>query len=199
MPHTPIYFGGIFVERPDGVTFQRIAGLYSRCIPPKNQLIINQMTNYDFSQLLSRKKSWEWENESVVDGHPILPMSVADTDFVSPREVTQTLREIIHGGELGYPSYPKDHQEVFANWQKQQHGWVLGFRETGWSQDEIHRFLIEDASLGFNRGDSFGANGSGFVRINCAVPELRIDEAIQRLSKAFQSQDNQYPRLLSDE
>ncbi len=59
------------------------------------------------------------------------------------------------------------------------------FRGTGWNQDEIQRFLIEDAGLGFNRGDSFGANGTGFARINCAVPESRIDEAIQRLTNAF--------------
>jgi len=62
--------------------------------------------------------------------------------------------------------------------------WV-DFRDTGWSQDEIQRFLVEDAGLGFNRGDAFGASGTGFVRINCAVPERRIDEAIQRLSNAF--------------
>ena len=62
------------------------------------------------------------------------------------------------------------------------------FRETGWTQDEIQRFLVEDAGLGFNRGDSFGTSGTGFVRINCAVPQCRIDEAIQRLRQAFQSQ-----------
>jgi cystathionine beta-lyase len=83
------------------------------------------MPNYDFSQPLARKKSWKWEYESVVDGHRVLPMSVADTDFVSPREVTATLRAIVDGGEFGYPSYPEDHQQVFANWQKQQHGWEL--------------------------------------------------------------------------
>jgi len=364
----------------------------------------------------------------MVDGHRVLPMSVADTDFISPREVTSTLQEIVDRGEFGYPSYPDDHQEIFATWQKKQHGWELDpddvviasgllsslalmldcvsnpgegviiftpvyqnffkvitsagrvpvccdlicdesnhwhidfpayqqlceksdtraliicnphnpvgrawqaeelrslvsiaqannvivfsdeihadfvydlpfnptikvadntrgimtlssggkifnigglfasyamteddtlkkvlqkaldklhweqdtfsawgsytayrygfqyrdevvgyirkmqarlvdalnempfpvkaclpeatyllwvdFRGTSWTQDEIHRFLVEDAGLGFNRGDSFGANGSGFVRINCAVPERRIDEAIQRLSNAFQS------------
>ena len=62
------------------------------------------------------------------------------------------------------------------------------FRETGWTQDEIQRFLVEDAGLGFNRGDSFGTSGTGFVRINCAVPQCGIDEAIQRLRQAFQSQ-----------
>jgi cystathionine beta-lyase len=387
------------------------------------------MPNYDFSQPLARKKSWKWEYESIVDGHRVLPMSVADTDFVSPREVTATLRAIVDGGEFGYPSYPGDHQQVIASWQKQQRGWELDpdnviiangllsslhlmlesistagegviiftpvfqnffdvisgtervplccnlicdennrwqldfpayqklcekadtkavvicnphnplgrawqaeelrslvsiaqannvivfsdeihadfvydqpfnptikvadskqgimtltsggkifnigglfasyamtedeklksnllealgkihweqdtfsawgsytaykyglsyrdqvvsyirqmqtrlvdalnempfpvkaclpeatyllwadFRETGWTQDEIQRFLVEDAGLGFNRGDSFCTSGTGFVRINCAVPECRIDEAIQRLRHAFQSQ-----------
>ena len=59
------------------------------------------------------------------------------------------------------------------------------FRDTGWTQDEIQRFLVEDAGLGVSRGDSFGASGTGFVRMNCAVPECRIDEAIQRLRNAL--------------
>ncbi len=388
------------------------------------------MSNYDFSEPLSRKKSWKWEYESVVDGHSVIPMSVADTDFVSPREVTNALREIIDSEEIGYPSYPDDHREVFAAWQNKQHGWDLDaanviiangllsslvlmletvsapgegviiftpvyhnffdvitgvdrvplccdlicdensywsvdfsayqslcekidtkaviicnphnpvgrawrseelrslvriaqdnnvivfsdeihadfvfdqpfnptikvadnsqgimtltsggkifnigglfasyavtedenlkqvlqqaleklhweqntfcawgsytaykygfqyrdevvsyirkmqtklvdalndmpfpikaslpeatyllwadFRGTGWTQDEIQRFLVEDAGLGFNRGDSFGASGSGFVRINCAVPEVRIDEAIQRLRNALKNRN----------
>ncbi len=63
--------------------------------------------------------------------------------------------------------------------------WV-DFRDSGWNPDEIHRFLVEDAGLGFNRGDSFGANGAGFARINCAVPESRIDEAIRRLQRGFE-------------
>jgi len=83
------------------------------------------MSKYDFSQPLSRKNSWKWEYESIVDGHRVLPLSVADTDFVSPREVTEALREVIDGGEFGYPSYPDDHREVFATWQKKQHGWEL--------------------------------------------------------------------------
>jgi cystathionine beta-lyase len=391
------------------------------------------MPNYDFSQPLSRKKSWKWEYESIVDGHRVLPMSVADTDFISPREVTETLREIVDSGEFGYCSYPDDHRETLAAWQKKQHDWevdpdnvviangllsslvlmldaisapsdgviiftpvyqnffevitgagraplccdltcdennhwhvdisayqslcekpdtkavvicnphnpvgrawraeelrsivriaqannvivfsdeihadfvyelpfnptikvadstqgimtlssggktfnigglfgsyaitedehlkkilqkaldklsweqdtfsawgsytafkygfqyrdeVVGyvrqmqtrlvdalnempfpikaclpeatyllwadFRGTGWTQDEIQRFLVEDAGLGVNRGDSFGTSGTGFVRINCAVPESRIDEAIQRLRNAFQSQSDNF-------
>jgi len=389
------------------------------------------MLEYDFSRPLFRKRSWKWECESVVDGHRVLPMSVADTDFVSPREVTETLREVVDGEQFGYCSYPEDHEQVFADWQRKQHAWELDsnnvliangllsslvlmldavtapgeevilftpvyqsffsvisgaervpvccdlvcdennywsldvsayralcertdtravvicnphnpvgrawqaeelrsmvkiaqannmvvfsdeihadfvydqpfnptikaaddtrgimtlcsggkvfnvggmfssyaiseddrlrkilqealarlkweqstfsawgsysgyksgyqyrdevvryirkmqikmvealnqmpfpvraslpeatyllwvdFRETGWDADEIQRFLVEEAGLGFNRGDSFGANGAGFARINCAVPESRIDEAIRRLSKTFSKRND---------
>ena len=384
------------------------------------------MPNYDFSQPFTRQKSWKWEQESIVDGHRVLPMSVADTDFVSPREVTAVLRDMADGAEFGYCAYPDDHRQVFAEWQIRQHDWALDpddvvisngllsslvlmleavsrpgdaviiftpvyhnfadaingagrvpvccdlicdadsywsldfanyealcerpdtravlicnphnpvgrawsaeelrslvriaqandvivfsdeihadfvydrpfnptmkaaddtrgimtltsggktfnlgglfasyamsedadlkktlqtaldklhwhqerfsawgsytafksgyryrdevvayirrmqiklvdalnrmpfpvsavlpeatfllwadFRGLGWSPDEIHRFLIEDAGLGFSRGDSFGANGAGFARINCAVPESRMDEAIRRLQDSF--------------
>ena len=83
------------------------------------------MSEYDFSQPLERKCSYKWENEGVVDGHRVLPMSVADMDFVSPHEVTAVFREFVDGGEFGYGAYPADHPEVFAEWQKRRHGWEL--------------------------------------------------------------------------
>jgi len=79
--------------------------------------------------------------------------------------------------QMPYPVHAAMPEATYLLW--------VDFRGTGWSQDEIHRFLVEDAGLGFNRGDSFGASGAGFARINCAVPESRIDEAIARLSNAF--------------
>jgi|GEM_PF-922574 len=94
-------------------------------ISPIDQSLMKPMSKYDFSHPLCRKRSWKWDYESVVDGHNVLPMSVADTDFISPREVTATLREIIDGGEFGYCSYPEDHREVFATWQNKQHDWEL--------------------------------------------------------------------------
>ena len=59
------------------------------------------------------------------------------------------------------------------------------FRETGWTQDRLHEFLVKDAAIGFNRGDTFGLAGTGFTRINCAVCEAKVDEALNRLENAF--------------
>lgn len=62
--------------------------------------------------------------------------------------------------------------------------WV-DFNGTGWSPDRIFDFQVKDASLGFNRGDAFGKAGAGFARVNCAVCEAKIDEALRRLENAF--------------
>ena len=62
--------------------------------------------------------------------------------------------------------------------------WV-DFSQTNWSADRIAKFLIEDAALGVNRGDSFGQAGAKFARVNCAVCERKIDEALSRLENAF--------------
>ena len=81
------------------------------------------MPRYDFSQPHARQRSWKWSVENVVDGYPVLPMSVADTDFISPHEVTETLREIADNAQFGYATVPDDQCEVIAAWQKNQHGW----------------------------------------------------------------------------
>ena len=83
------------------------------------------MPRYDFSVPVDRRRSWKWECENIVDGHAVLPMSVADTDFISPYEVTETLRDIVDNGQFGYSRYPDDEREVIAAWQQKQHGWKV--------------------------------------------------------------------------
>ncbi len=59
------------------------------------------------------------------------------------------------------------------------------FSPTGWSADRIVDFLVRDAAIGFNRGDSFGMAGARFARCNLAVCQARVDEALNRLNDAF--------------
>ncbi|SUH01350.1 aminotransferase [Salmonella enterica subsp. enterica] len=40
---------------------------------------------YDFNETYQRTASEKWEYDSVINGFPVIPMSVADTDLVSPR------------------------------------------------------------------------------------------------------------------
>ncbi|MGQ9686447.1 MAG: aminotransferase class I/II-fold pyridoxal phosphate-dependent enzyme, partial [Thiobacillaceae bacterium] len=60
----------------------------------------------------------------------------------------------------------------------------LDCRDLGWSDRELHRRLI-DAGLGLTPGSQFGPEGSGFMRLNYALPRDRLRLALERLKGAW--------------
>ncbi|MBI4051871.1 MAG: LL-diaminopimelate aminotransferase [Elusimicrobia bacterium] len=65
-------------------------------------------------------------------------------------------------------------QSTFYIWTRTPHGW---------SSQETCEKLLEEASLIATPGDGFGPNGEGFIRFTLTVPEPRLQEALERLSK----------------
>ena len=62
----------------------------------------------------------------------------------------------------------------------------LDCRGMGFASDkELRTFFIGEAKLGLSPGSSFGREGSGFMRLNFAVPTPTMDEAILRLEGAL--------------
>ena len=62
----------------------------------------------------------------------------------------------------------------------------LDCRGLGFESDrELRRFFVQKAKLGLSPGISFGREGSGFMRLNFAVPTPVMDEALARLEKAL--------------
>ena len=62
--------------------------------------------------------------------------------------------------------------------------WV-DFDGTGMSRDEFTRRVEQDAKIAANHGPTFGQGGDSFLRFNIATPRARIQEAVERLAKAF--------------
>lgn len=61
----------------------------------------------------------------------------------------------------------------------------LDFRKLGLAGKELSHFLITEAKLGLNSGDSFGTDGNGFMRMNLGCTHATVDEAMQRLEAAI--------------
>lgn len=59
----------------------------------------------------------------------------------------------------------------------------LDFRGTGIDADELDRRIIYDAKLWLDSGKIFGKTGTGFQRINVAVPRKTIEECMERIKK----------------
>lgn len=61
----------------------------------------------------------------------------------------------------------------------------LDCRELGLGDRELREFFSSKAGLGLSPGLSFGKEGSGFMRLNFAVPTEVLEDALSRLSGAL--------------
>lgn len=62
--------------------------------------------------------------------------------------------------------------------------WV-DFSETGLSDEEVTKALVEKGRVALNSGDSFGIGGKGYQRINLACPRSMVEEGLNRIKKAI--------------
>ena len=63
----------------------------------------------------------------------------------------------------------------------------LDFRAFKMTDQQLKKFIIENAALALNDGSSFGIGGSGFQRINIACPRKTLELALTQLAKACNS------------
>ncbi|MDD5160421.1 MAG: pyridoxal phosphate-dependent aminotransferase [Sulfuricurvum sp.] len=61
----------------------------------------------------------------------------------------------------------------------------LDCRALGFGDRELREFFVHKAGLGLSPGLSFGKEGSGFMRLNFAVPTSVLGDALDRLGKAL--------------
>jgi len=66
----------------------------------------------------------------------------------------------------------------------------LDFRALGIPDKELDDLILHKAGLWLDAGPMFGAGGEGFQRINIACPRAVLENALERLKKAFSSQAN---------
>lgn len=61
----------------------------------------------------------------------------------------------------------------------------LDFSAYGLTDDELARFLHDDAKVILNRGTDFGKEGTGHARLNIAAPKTTIEEICRRIADAL--------------
>lgn len=65
----------------------------------------------------------------------------------------------------------------------------LDCRELGMDNEELRRFMIEDAKIGLNEGYTFGRSLSGFMRLNAACPRAVLEKALKQLKEAVDKKE----------
>ncbi|MGD2026837.1 MAG: aminotransferase class I/II-fold pyridoxal phosphate-dependent enzyme [Anaerolineales bacterium] len=94
---------------------------------------------YDFDTSISRRDTncVKWDRVEP----DVLPLWVADMDFLAPPVVTRALKETIDHGIFGYPFFGSQVQEAVTEWMAKRHGWQV---------DPAHVVLIPGVVTGFN-------------------------------------------------
>ncbi len=62
--------------------------------------------------------------------------------------------------------------------------WV-DFKNTGMGREEFTARVEQKAKIAANHGPTFGKGGDSFLRFNLGAPRAQIEEAVERLQKAF--------------
>ena len=94
---------------------------------------------YNFDQLINRRESDSIKWNLYEDD--ILPLWVADTDFLSPPAVVSSLQERINHGIFGYPIIQDTTKQAIQQWLLKRHNWKI-------NTDDI--ILIPGVVQGFN-------------------------------------------------
>lgn len=63
----------------------------------------------------------------------------------------------------------------------------LDFKSLNKTGEEIHNALVNIGKIALNDGSAYGAQGSGFFRINIACPRSILEDGLERIKKAVES------------
>ncbi len=61
----------------------------------------------------------------------------------------------------------------------------MDFTDYGMKNDDLMKFLLKNAGVALNDGGRFGTGGDGWLRINVGCPRSVLQEALNKLEKAF--------------
>ena len=61
----------------------------------------------------------------------------------------------------------------------------LSFKKYSNSHEKVKQKLLKESKLALNDGTSFGTEGKGFFRLNCALPKTNLEKALSKIVTNF--------------
>ncbi len=100
----------------------------------------------------------------------------------------ENLNYILHELEQTPKIKPIKGESTFLLW--------LDCKELNMSDYKLSKWFIKEAKLGLNSGITFGSVGSGFMRLNFALPQMVLKLAIKHLKDAYILHEKRAKRTL---
>ena len=83
---------------------------------------------YDFDQIIDRSNTNSIKVEAVEEvfgSKDVIPLWVADMDFLSPPEVTKAMKRRVEHGIFGYVEPDEQYFNSIINWLRDRHNWTV--------------------------------------------------------------------------
>lgn len=61
----------------------------------------------------------------------------------------------------------------------------IDIRQLPFSANQVQEALVNEGRVGIMPGETYGANGAGYLRMNLGCPRLKVQEGLQRMKNAF--------------
>ncbi|GGY08276.1 aminotransferase class I/II [Litchfieldella qijiaojingensis] len=130
---------------------------------------------FDFVTPIDRRHSWpsqKWHRYA----DDILPLWVADMDFLSPPEVIEALRARVDHGVFGYGQVPDSLRQTMCAWSAEHYGWDIAPEWQLWLPGVVPALHL--ASLAFTEP------GDGVLTLTPIYPPfLKVARRTGRLSQ----------------
>ncbi len=84
--------------------------------------------DFDISKDRNEYPNEKWGKDTLVDvfgTDEVLPLWVADMDFIAPDELIKVMKKRAEHGIYGYAYKPDEHHNTLINWFKSRHQWVI--------------------------------------------------------------------------
>ncbi len=96
------------------------------------------------------------------------------------------VNDVIYDNHLFLKEYmSKHHKTIKVHDLEGTYLQWLDFRAWGFNEEELKKFLYDEAMLFMVEGELFGEEGSGFQRMNLACPKEVLVQALHRMTKAI--------------
>lgn len=89
---------------------------------------------YNFDQITDRHgtDSVKWDGmEEMFGRNDLIPMWVADMDFLTPAFILDALSKRLDRRIMGYTIQPDEWKTTICNWQENKHGWIIDKEHLG--------------------------------------------------------------------
>lgn len=135
-----------------------------------------------------RKGFFKWLHASEFDTPPIDAIYATRSAYTECEEwLDNALSYLAANAEFASEYIEKNIPVIKAFRPDAGFGLWIDFNPTGLSHDQLCDMLVNEAKLAVSDGASFGAEGSGFIRLNIGVPREVLTEGLDRIKEALKT------------